>query len=470
MRYVVKLLLLGFITIGIPLYGQTPDPDEEKNQPAEITSEAEAVIKLDSLLAPAVWGMASEQMETDFKKKGFAWLDPATKQRAIIRPGWAYLREEEKSSSGNTSFVNLKSMQQKLELFGRPAQEVTLEFAGSKLSNISLSIWNKGDARQGITENLFKELITKSVASIDSSLSSRGRDLGKDTSGAIRLSRWRWETPSTLAQLEYSSSKNEDRSFQAEFLRIRMMPKGTSTTLARNGAAGARPLNSNFVGNIKRSDTGDVYIANVPMVDQGQKGYCAVASTERVMRYYGLQIDQHELANAAATTGARGTKPSEFEDALHGMQAKLRIRVRDLISFDEREFEKLVQSYNKEAKKLGGRSWAKGDYYFEANPEILREARCRNGAYEKFRGFITAATDRGMPLLWALHLGRYPETGRENMQVGGGHMRTIIGYNSKTDEVLFSDSWGAGHELKRMKGRDACAATLGLYHIEPGIR
>ena len=46
-------------------------------------------------------------------------------------------------------------------------------------------------------------------------------------------------------------------------------------------------------------------------------------------------------------------------------------------------------------------------------------------------------------------------------------MRTLIGYNTKTDEVIFSDSWGAGHEFKKMKGRDACAATLGLYLVEP---
>ena len=30
-------------------------------------------------------------------------------------------------------------------------------------------------------------------------------------------------------------------------------------------------------------------------------------------------------------------------------------------------------------------------------------------------------------------------------------MRMIIGYNDKTKAILFSDSWGAGHELKQMK-------------------
>jgi len=46
-------------------------------------------------------------------------------------------------------------------------------------------------------------------------------------------------------------------------------------------------------------------------------------------------------------------------------------------------------------------------------------------------------------------------------------MRVIIGYNEKADEVIFSDSWGRGHELKRMKFADAMAATTGLFAILP---
>ena len=34
---------------------------------------------------------------------------------------------------------------------------------------------------------------------------------------------------------------------------------------------------------LKDAASGDVYIQDVPMVDQGQKGYCAVACTERVV-------------------------------------------------------------------------------------------------------------------------------------------------------------------------------------------
>ncbi|MFR4224380.1 MAG: hypothetical protein ACLT38_12745 [Akkermansia sp.] len=39
-------------------------------------------------------------------------------------------------------------------------------------------------------------------------------------------------------------------------------------------------------------------IQDIPMVDQGQKGYCVVATAARIFAYYGMDyVDQHELAS-----------------------------------------------------------------------------------------------------------------------------------------------------------------------------
>ena len=46
-------------------------------------------------------------------------------------------------------------------------------------------------------------------------------------------------------------------------------------------------------------------------------------------------------------------------------------------------------------------------------------------------------------------------------------MRLIIGYNTKTNEVIFSDSWGQGHELKRMPMVNALTITTGMSVMEP---
>jgi hypothetical protein len=52
-------------------------------------------------------------------------------------------------------------------------------------------------------------------------------------------------------------------------------------------------------------------------------------------------------------------------------------------------------------------------------------------------------------------------------QQSGGHMRLIIGYNEKTQEVIYSDSWGKGHEFKRMPLSQAYATSMCLYTMSP---
>ncbi len=49
----------------------------------------------------------------------------------------------------------------------------------------------------------------------------------------------------------------------------------------------------------------------------------------------------------------------------------------------------------------------------------------------------------------------------------GGHMRMIIGYNDKAKDLLYTDTWGAGHELKRMPLTEGWTITLGLYSLQP---
>ena len=63
-----------------------------------------------------------------------------------------------------------------------------------------------------------------------------------------------------------------------------------------------------------------------------------------------------------------------------------------------------------------------------------------------------------------------PEEPPIALQAGGGHMRMIIGYDDKEEKVVFSDSWGAGHEKKFMTYDNAFEATLGLFVITPTVK
>lgn len=215
-------------------------------------------------------------------------------------------------------------------------------------------------------------------------------------------------------------------------------------------------------------------IKNVPMVDQGPKGYCAVATTERVFRYYGLAVDQHELAQIANTSDGGGTSPTQMLEALNKIEGRMKVRVRAVQKFDFKEFLSMVEDYNREAKRndkklvnLGGGSINLADVYAAMDGESLKAARTTRdkSGFGRFQRSIAEEIDKGIPLMWSVQLGLFKEG--DLPQSGGGHMRLIIGYNAKTGEVLYSDSWGAKHALKRMPGDEACTITTGLYYIEP---
>ena len=107
------------------------------------------------------------------------------------------------------------------------------------------------------------------------------------------------------------------------------------------------------------------------------------------------------------------------------------------------------------------------DIYNTMDPESLKESKATPGkaAFGHFQRFIESSINKGVPVMWSVELGMFKE--QEIPQAHGGHMRLIIGYNTKTGEVLYSDSWGAAHALKRMPSAEACAMTTGLYYIEP---
>ena len=209
------------------------------------------------------------------------------------------------------------------------------------------------------------------------------------------------------------------------------------------------------------------------MVDQGDKGYCAVATASRVFNYYGVPADQHEMAQVSGNAaGGGGTNPDEMEEAMKKISGKYKTRFVTLLDLDysSRSYQSFMRKYNSAAKKLGKKVLDTDNFiYFMGglDPDVLRAVNGQGTNYDKFMGIVRDNIDKGVPVMWALQLGLFPENGEKAKQAGGGHMRLIIGYNAEKKEIIFSDSWGAGHEKKRMAAPDASAATMGLYLLQP---
>jgi hypothetical protein len=209
------------------------------------------------------------------------------------------------------------------------------------------------------------------------------------------------------------------------------------------------------------------------MVDQGDKGYCVVASTERVMRYYGTSVDANELAQIANSDTERGTSYFAMIESLKRVAGRLKVRVREVEKLEVRDVLALIKDYNRAAKKAGASEIPDPGHLIDLNSvygamkgEVLRDTRTKSkGDLDRFQRAVRDNIDRGTPLLWTVYLGVLED--KTALQLGGGHMRLIIGYNAKTNDIFYSDSWGAGHERKRMSAADAWTITTGLAKIEP---
>ena len=291
----------------------------------------------------------------------------------------------------------------------------------------------------------------------------------------------------------YSQEGRKDNTFEAGFVRLtvdgpaRLTAEGKKAAVGNaNAAKGAKKI----VDNVIHDPRGDVFIDNMPMVDQGQKGYCSAATSERVLRYYGVEVDEHEIAQAAGTTAEGGTSTLEMKNSVQAIGRKYKLGT--VVTYGDFEkpvgeriasIVKEVANYNKVAKKLKKKEIPDSVYithrgtttYYDPSaadavmdPEVLRDMKANGPQKSKFVKFlkdIHQQIDKGIPLFWGVTLGTYPEP--EIPQSKGGHMRLIIGYNDKKREILYTDSWGAGHELKRMPADWAWTISHCLMYMKP---
>lgn len=148
------------------------------------------------------------------------------------------------------------------------------------------------------------------------------------------------------------------------------------------------------------------YISGIPMIDQGETSYCVPATMARVLNFYGYDITPYSLAMLAGTMEqiSLGGGGTTKEDTLRSLR-----RITN------------------------------------GSPFRLREVK------DSGLASIAAVTDGGVPIIWAVP----------------GHIRLLIGVNPKTQQVVYSDSWGPGHDYKLASYYDFRRLNLGMWVLDP---
>lgn len=371
----------------------------------------------------------------------------------------------------------------KLTLFSLPVCEMNFRFKNGKADNLYVMYYNRGDLAP-IGEGKFESLTHSLVRELSEFTGEKGVEKTGKLSKDDRITRHIWLKDDFIFEAKWSIRKIKNE-ITPEYLQLeiyRFDPKldPRKQDVVRTGAqSGAKKKPAENV--VRDKETGEVFIDGVPMVDQGTKGYCVPAVIERILRYYGNEdATQHTIAQLSGSDASGGTSTEEMLKQVKRAGPKLGVKTNVLYQRVEspEDFEKLLKKYNACAKKnFKGKKNVRpvirdNTYYIQEtvaqmDPEVeLKMWSGEKAELKKFHRAIRENVEKGIPVVWCVDLGKYPEE-KLNPQTAGGHMRLIIGYNEKEKTVCFSDSWGSGHEKKTMPEEQAWAMTQMYFILLP---
>lgn len=374
-----------------------------------------------------------------------------------------------------------RSVHPGLSFFGNRVWEAQAFFTAGRVTRVELLLFSRGDTGD-LAEEGFERLVKGTTEALTRWSGSKGLGLPESLEkGARHVQGRAWYRPPCRAEMEWaytagSHTAGASAPYRSEYLRVRLMPSGNDGGVSAPPPPShtAMPSAISLKAHVRHSDNGDAWISDVPMVDQGEKGYCAAATAERVLRYFGKPIDQHQVAQIADTARDKGTSLEGMIGALKTIGQPYQLDLRPLQEFDWAEVVNLLKAYNRAASAKRkpeiefGQTIDLGRVYGAMDPGVLRQARGRDTqGIARFRQQVTQYTAAGVPLVWGVMVGLYPEAPPLHVRGAFGHVRLIVGLNAKTDEILYSDTWGPGHECKRMPTSDAWAMTVSLHVLKP---
>ena len=371
--------------------------------------------------------------------------------------------------------------------YGLEVWETRIYYGAEGATRVEMSLYNRGDDKTagGLDSEGLKKLLDDIAAK-----AQPGGKIGanpekkKLKTGGYQFSK-KWNKGDCDIDLVWGVDSVKEKDLTADYVRVTMHPKGGAKEKA-SAKSGGIVSKTKAKAHVKKNADGDVWIDGVPMVDQGQKGYCAAATAERILRYFGLDVDQHQVAQLAETSARGGTSIEGITEAITSIGKSYSLDQKNLIatdkgkSFQDSQFFRDLKDYNAAARRAKKREINWQDHtegnmvditsiWNAMDPQILMQCRMRhNQEFTKFTANIRSYVDSGIPLFWSCLVGLYPEG--PDVNSGGrafGHIRLIVGYNTKTHEILYSDSWGPNHALKRMPETQAWAMTKGLLILKP---
>ncbi|WP_367870497.1 C39 family peptidase [Luteolibacter sp. Populi] len=253
-----------------------------------------------------------------------------------------------------------------------------------------------------------------------------------------KVMRWDWNGHSLILSSE-----------EGEYVSLSIVPLELADSGGKTGKVKDGEIRKRLTEDVVRVENGDVYLGQVPMVNQGPKGYCVPATFERALRTAGIEADMYLLAMIGKSGMGGGTSVGFLLD-------EVRQQVRS----------KGRRTEDKNVKELRVRD-VKG--YIDKGIPVMWTMRSLGPYNETANGNTAKRTRVTDWKVWAAEIAaKAAEVVKKESEQEAHHICMIVGYNEATNELAVSDSWGASYERRWVPAPVAnWASSGGLFMILP---
>jgi hypothetical protein len=248
-----------------------------------------------------------------------------------------------------------------------------------------------------------------------------------------RIQRWDWKGHALLLATQAD-----------EYVSLRIVPSETADNKGRGKRFSDAALRKLTKENIMMRTNGDVIISNIPMVNQGPKGYCVPATFERYLRYMQIPADMYILAMAGQTDIGGGTS---LRNIINSVDRYIASQSRTMKELQQPISVRTIQKYIDKGLPMIWTMSSSEAYNQYANQRTQERKAVNNwDAWAKATKTSARAT----------------ELSRDSM---AAHACLITGYNKTTDEIAVSDSWGPSYNERWISAKQAEQVSQGYLYL-----
>ena len=313
----------------------------------------------------------------------------------------------------------------------------------TNLDNPRLTDDDRADIQQKV-HDAFEKALKQDAQTITDALTGLFGDpvhmgFGGGSETREQVKRWDWQGHAFLLSAP-----------RDQYVTLRIVPVAFADNYGKADNIDHDDLKAMLLQRVKQADSGDVVVSDIPMVDQGPKGYCVPATWERYLRYLGIPADMYVLAMAAGSS-QEGTDLDAMVENVDSLVTLYHRRI-DILSGDL-DLKTIAGNIDRGLPLM----WTCSIHIpFERAITLRMKDRSEVTDWNAWGTQLAAQDDKEI----AQEITGEPSA--------GGHQRMIIGYNAKTNEIAISDSWSKAFAIRWMTLKEANAINGGLsYAIEP---